>query len=160
MKQALLALFILGTITAIVGWFFDRALEIAWVTRLLAPAYFNGGKALAALEDNPKRGVLPDHPGFVPILDRWPGLKNKQAVAIIGRSAAYMEFGPKVESDIELIPYDANRNELPPRWTVSAAQKTLRQGAERRAFVVGAIVFFAGVTLSTVSGLIEFLTNR
>ncbi|TKS61505.1 MAG: hypothetical protein EWM73_02946 [Nitrospira sp.] len=160
MKRLLFLLFVIGTLGTIVGWFFDRALDIETVTRVIAPDYHHGEAALRALEANPRVALTREHPGFAPILTRWPNLPEPGRVATIGRSVAFMKFGPTVRNEIELIARDSERGELTPRWNLSGARVQLRDEAESTAFLWGTVIFFGGLCVSTISGVIEFWIDR
>jgi len=161
MNRRLLALLILGLLLAVSGWLFDRALEVQWLGRLLAPDYVEGTELLDHLEANDKLAVLSHHPGFWAVLQRWPGLQNKQGVHFISRSVAFMQFGASVTSDIELIARDGEQREIPARWRVAGARKQLLAEAKARVFWLGTVVFVLGIVVSAVSGIVQFLqTNR
>jgi hypothetical protein len=157
MNWPLLTLFVLGNILAILGWFFDRTREIDWLARVMVRDYVYGSRALDDLATDPKRAILPSHLGFNVLLTRWPNLPNKKAVASIGRSIAFTEFGPEVKNDIELIALDQALNHLESRWLFSSARQELQKQADKRIFIFGTIMFFLGIAVSIASGVIEFI---
>lgn len=157
MNHLFFGLFLVGILVAICGWFFDRALDIRWVSRLVAPEYVHGTAFLDRLEGNDKLAVTADHRGCPELLRRWPGLSNTASVRMVSRSVAFMQFGTSVAPDIQLIARAQDQSEIPPRWSMAAARKELGDEAKNRAFWVGAVVFFLGMAISLVAGTLQFL---
>ena len=142
-KWFLFSLFIIGIILAILGWLFDRVSHFPWLMRKISPDYVNGINVLDTLAENEKHAITTFHPGFNVILERWQGLNRKSLVTLIGRSVAYVGFGPQVTSDFELIAYDKDRSEITPRWKNSSARSLFVDEQNKRLFWIGTVVFLA-----------------
>ena len=153
-------LFISGFIIAIVGRFFDQVTELPWLLRMISPDYVNGINALDFLAQN-RRHILNSHdPGFIVILERWPNLNKKSSVALIRRSPPYQDMLHQVKSDFELIGFDSNTKEIGTRWEESLARSLLIKELNNKRFWMGTVVFYIGLGLTVVSGLLEFLTKK
>jgi len=160
MRRFLFLLFIIGVILAILGWFFDRLSYFPWLMRKISPDYVNGIDALDVLAADDKRDLTPSHLGFNAILERWPGLNRKSSITLIGRSVAYLGFGSRVTGDFQLIAYDKDRSEVMPIWKHSSARSLFVGEQNERLFWIGTVVFFSGLGIAFVSGLLEFLTIK
>jgi uncharacterized BrkB/YihY/UPF0761 family membrane protein len=160
MRWFLFSLFALGLLIAVFGWFFDRAANFSFLLKRIAPDYVHGINALGILAYNNKRALTSRHRGFIVLLSRWPDHPLISSVAFIGRSVAYMEFGPRVKNDFQLILRDAQQNEINPSWSEANARNSLENELNRKLFTIGTIIFFTGISVSFVSGLLEFLKNR
>ena len=153
------ALFLIGIILAIVGWFFDRAKLFNWLMMKIAPDYIFAQKALEDLKKDPKIALTKHHEGFQILLERWPNLSNKDSVEYIGRTAAFVSFGAQVKNDIQLIAYDNENKEIRERWSISNATVVIEEIVERRLFKIGAILFWIGIVVSIASHIISLKTN-
>lgn len=160
MKWILFILFIIGMILVILGWFFDRMSHFPGLMRRICPDYMNGITTLNTLARDNKVAITEKHPGFNVILKSWPGMTEKSRVRLIGRSAAYMGFGAQVTSDIQLIAFGEDHKEIGSRWKISSARSLLVVEKNKRVFWIGATVFWVGILISSVSGLLEFLAIR
>lgn len=153
------ALLLLGIGIAIIGWLFDRLSQIDWLLKRVNPRYYHGTQALRLLAENERRALLPKHPGFHILLELWPSTMPVGSVALLGRSVAFVEFGPTVSNDFELIKYDSARNEVSTRWKYSEAIKKLSEAHHKNIFWLGTVVFFLGITITLISGLINLFND-
>jgi len=144
------------------GWFFDRAPHFPWLINRLVPNDMKGLKALDELANNPNIAITALYPGFNQLLHLWQDMDNgtKAKVAAIKRSISYIQFGPQVTNDFELIPCDKDLAELIPRWHESSARAVLKSRIDRKLFRVGAIIFWSGIVISAVSGIIGLLEPK
>ena len=156
MNLLLFILSLVGLLVTLFGWLFDRALDISWVARLIAPAYFHAKAVLNQLEGNSRLAITADERGCVELLKRWPGLADITSVGMISRSIAFMSFGPTVTPEIELIARRADKSEILPRWRMAAARHDLEHEAKTRVFRVGAIVFSIGLAISLLAAVLQF----
>ena len=93
------------------------------------------------------------------LLEKWPELSDRSPIALIGRSVAFMELGPVVKNDFELIAMDENHNEVEPRWSEISARETLTQQNHRKLHRIGTGTFFVGIAISLFSGLARFIAS-
>lgn len=157
MRCLLFSLFIFGLILAVIGWFFEKAFRFAWLIKKFFPDQLNGLNALDFLASNVKHGITGENQGFSIILERWPQPENKESVQYIKRGPAYIKFGSQVENDFALVMYNEDMNKIEPVWTESSARHVLLQEIDKKLFWIGKVIFFCGIVISLVSGLIEFL---
>lgn len=150
--------FSVGIALAILGWFLDRISHFDWLMRLLAPQFFHGTKAIDELTSSASKRILPANPGFCVILQLWPSLLSHTSVATIGRSTAYLDIGSDelAVSDFDLVAYDASGKEIPSRWTAKTVRDIFTKELEKRFFWFSGAIFFLGIAISLVTGLIEF----
>ena len=160
MKYLLFSLFIFGLILAVIGWFFEKAFRLTWLMKKFFPDQLNGINTLDFLASNVKHGITSENPGFNVILERWPQSGDKDSVRYIGRGPAYIKFGSRVENDFALVMYDEKKNKIEPVWTESSAKHVLLEEIEKRLFWIGKCIFFGGILMSFVSGLLEFLKRE
>lgn len=160
MKSLLFSLFIFGIILAVIGWFFEKAFRFAWLMKRFFPDQLNGINALDFLGSNVKHEITPENQGFGVILERWPQPGDKDSVRYIGRGPAYIKFGSRVENDFALVMYDEDKNKIEPIWTESSARHVLHQEIDKKLFWIGKVIFFSGIVISFVSGLLNFLKDN
>ena len=127
---------------------------------LIYPNFVHTRDALDTLSTNNRVAINAKHPGFAPLLDAWPNLKDKSSVAKIGRTYAYIVFGPEVQNEVGLVAFNNRGQELQKDWTVRAAREVFSAKADTRVFRVGAIVFFIGTLVSVVAAAAEFLADK
>ena len=159
MGYLLFSLFLVGLILAIIGWFFEKAFRFDWLINKFFPNQSKGLKALNFLASNIKHEITKEHPGFNVIIERWSQKGDEASVEYIGRGPAYIKFGSRVENDFAVVAYDKNKNKIEPVWTESSARHVLLEEIDKRLFWIGKVIFFSGILLSFVSGLLEFLKN-
>ncbi len=159
MDTFLFIVFIFGLLLSIIGWFFDRASRFAWLMRLVTRDSFDGLNSLDLLAGNPSIGILSENPGFDVILDRWPELTDKNSVAIIGRGPAYQKFSAQVTAGFALTALDKDKNEIGV-WEEPFAREILLKEQDKMLFKAGTILFYIGVSIAFVSGLLDFLNGR
>jgi hypothetical protein len=159
MNTFLLIFFICGWLLSIVGWFFDRASRFTWLMRLVTRDSFHGLNSLDLLAENPSFEIIPEHPGFHVILERWPDLADKNSVAIIGRGAAYMKFGAQVTPGFALVALDKDKNKIG-AWEEPFARKILLKEQDKMLFKTGTIIFYIGISIALISGLLGFLNGK
>jgi len=121
------------------------------------PHQLNGLNTLNFLASNVKHRISQEHQGFNVILERWPQPDDKDSVRYIGRGPAYIKFGSRVENDFALVMYDKDNNRIEPVWTESSARHLILEEIDKRLFWIGKVIFFGGILLSFVSGLLDFL---
>jgi hypothetical protein len=155
----LLGLFLIGVALSVIGHMADRATHYPWLLSRIDPQYVSGTNALDVLAQESRRALTPQHPGFSVLLEKWPELSDRSLVALISRSVAFMELGPVVKNDFELIAIDENHNEVGPRWSELSARETLAQQNDRKLHRIGTGTFFVGIAISLFSGLARFITN-
>lgn len=160
LRRLRFSLLIIGLLIAVLGWFGDRAANFSFLLKVIAPDYVDGINALDILAENNKRAIIPKHPGFLVLLSRWPDRPLTGSVAYISRSVAYMEFGPRVKNDFQLILRDAQQNEIKPIWSEASARRLLKNELDKKLFIIGPVIFFIGISVSFISGLLEFLIKR
>jgi len=154
-----LLLLIVGLSLAIAGWFCDRLNNFPTLERLLAKRARDAIDALNLLATNNRHELFPAHPGFSVIVAAWPGLSGDANVAVIGRSVAYVQFGPTVENHFELIARSIENAELPPRWRYATAIELFKGQIAKRVFWLGAVIFWVGIAVSLAAGLLEHLSK-
>ena len=159
MDYLLLSIFILGIVLAILAWHVDKAKHFPKLLRIISSDYADGTWALDLLAENDKHVLPSEHPGFHVLIRHWPELQQKSAVTLISRSIAFVEFGPTVKSDFQLIPRDKNDNEPGARWSSDDARALLLDQFERKSFVFGTVFFYFGIGLSLAAGITEFMSN-
>lgn len=158
MKWLSFALLSLGLLISVIGWAFDRSTQIPWLHQWVDEDHYEGIDALEALSQNEKRALLPVHPGFWVLLQHWPSPVDITHVNQLRRSVAFTEFGPQIVNDFEIIAYDATQNEQQgERWRYSAAKTLLTEAYERKVFWLGAVVFFIGIAIAFVAGLVQMV---
>jgi hypothetical protein len=150
-----LTLLVVGLILTIVGWFFDRLVHFPVLERLIDKEACGAIDALGLLASDDRCGLLPELPGFRVIIAAWPNLSSSASASIIARSVAFVQFGPTVENHFELIARSAEDVELPPRWRYAPAMECFKGKIERRVFWLGTVVFWIGIALSLVAGLMD-----
>lgn len=153
------ALFIVGIIFTITGWFFDRAKSFNFLLSWISPEYVFAQQALADLKKDQKIALTKNHEGFEVLLKKWPDLSEKESVVYIGRSVAYMSFGPEMSSDIEIIAFDKDQNEIKNRWAMSNANATFESIIDKKLFIIGTILFWFGIVISVVSHILSSSNN-
>lgn len=159
LKITVHALFVLGIVITITGWFFDRAKSLNWVMSVIAPNYVSAKQALTDLKQNDKIGLTFQHEAFQILLDKWPKLSNKDSVRFIKRSIAFIAFKPEISNDIELIACDKDMNEIKERWRMSEASIAIESIIEGRLFSIGGTLFCIGIIVSAVSHVISSKFN-
>jgi len=142
---------------AVIGWFLDKAFRFKWLMKKYFSDQSNGIDALDFLASNVQHTVTLEHLGFSVIMERWPQAKEKDLVRYIGRGPAFIKFGSQIENDFAIVMYDEDKNKIEPVWTESSARHALVEEIDKRLFWIGKVVFFGGILLSFVAGLIEFL---
>lgn len=157
MKCLLFSLFIFGLILAVIGWFFEKVFHFTWLMKKFFPDQLDGLNALDFLSSDVKHRISEEYTGFRVILERWPQPGNTDSVQFIGRGPAYIKFGSQVENDFVLIMYDEGKNKIEPSWTESSARIMILKEIDKKLFWIGKIIFFCGIAISIISGLMEFL---
>ncbi len=150
----------MGLLIAIVGWFFDNLSRYPWLLEKISPHYYYGTDALNILKVDQKRVIIKEHNGFNVLLNRWPKLDDKSGVEYVARTAAYIEFGSVTKNEIQIMVLDDKGKEKGPRWTISSAENILLEEHRAKTFCFSGIIFFGGILLTFVSGLVEFLRNK
>jgi len=156
MRWVLLILSVFGIMLAIIGWGFDKATNFDFLIKRISPDYVDGINALDLLSENPARNLNSKHPGFTVLLDRWPDNPEKRFVFFISRSVAYIELGPRIKNDFQLILRDQQHNEIKPCWSEVAARSKLVDELNRKILKFGAIIFCLGVAISLISSILQF----
>jgi hypothetical protein len=151
--------FIIGILISIVGWFLDRANKFKWLMLKIAPDCIFAQRALDSLEADQKIGLTKNHKGFQILLNKWPNLISKQSVEYIGRSLAFIEFGPQVKNDIQLIAYDKEEKEVKERWSMLDARSSIEKILEKKLFKQGVYLFWFGIAVSVISYIISININ-
>lgn len=154
----MLLLFITGTVLEIIGWFFDKAANISWIMKFVCRNTYFGLKALDLLAQNTNGVLLPQHPGFDPIVRHWPQLADKNSVQSIGRGPAFIKFGAQAEPGFALIAYQGEIK-IDSVWEEASARKILLSEQDLKLFRYGALLFYLGLIVSIISGLFGLL-NR
>ncbi|MBM4465165.1 MAG: hypothetical protein FJ014_06400 [Chloroflexi bacterium] len=157
MKLITFGLLILGVALSILGWLFDRLSKLNWLLKLVASEQASALQALELLAQNARYLLLSKHPGFGVLISRWPGLSKRNSITGIGRSVAFIEFGQQVQNDFELIAYSAGKQEIDPRWRYSQAQQVMNAELDKQVFWGGTIVFYLGIVITLISGVVELL---
>ncbi len=93
----------------------------------VARDYVATKKSLEILKNNPKVALTKEDEGFTILLNKWPNLKEKSSVEYIGRTVAFVSFGPQVKNDIQLVLYDKNEEEIKNRWNMSEVEEILER---------------------------------
>lgn len=127
--------------------------------RLITRDSLYGLNSLDLLAENPSIGILPEHPGFHVILERWPELTDKNSVAIIGRGPAYQKFGAQVTAGFALVALDKDKNKIG-AWEEPFARKILLKEQDKALFKAGTIIFYIGILIALVSGVLGFLNGK
>lgn len=156
-KRILFALFIVGLVLTVTGWFFDQASHFPLVLETIAPDAASVVGALDAISEDAGLGIMPEHPSFDVLLKHWPDFPDNVSVARIGRSVAYTLYGGgQVENDFDLFAYDAARNRVGPSWRQSVARRLFQEEIDRKLFRNGSIIFWGGIIISAITGLLGF----
>lgn len=157
MEPFLFKLFLFGIFLSIVGWFLDKAHRFTWLMKLISRDAVNGLIALNALAQNTNIAVTPEHPGFNVILNHWPNLTDRDSVKLIGRGPAYTCYGAQVTTGFALVAEDENRNMIEPAWEEPSARTLFHKKLDLILFRLGAVIFFLGIGVALVSGILGFL---
>ena len=144
-------LFTSGIIISIVGWFLDRANKFQWLMLKISPDSVYALMALDDLTKDTKISLTQKHKGFNPLLKKWPDLKNKSRIEYIGRSVAFMSFGPEVKNDIQLITYDKDQKKIENVWSISEARCSFQNMSENKLFKMGTALFGFGLAITVIS---------
>jgi hypothetical protein len=160
MKSWRIWILVLGVILAVIGHFLDKATNFPWIVKAISSDSANGLKALDKLREDNRIGITPKHPGFSMLLKLWPNLDDKNQVKIIGRGGARLILEPWAKADFDLIAYDRNENIIEPKWKESIARQILIEEQKSLLFKLGELIFFIGITITLVSGFLEFQKSR
>jgi hypothetical protein len=145
---------------AIIGHYFDKATHFPWLVKAVSSDTVNGLNALDLFAQNRSIQILPLHPGFEVLLKRWPNLSDKDLVRKIGSGGPVLDVGARIKPDIVLIAYDLFGNVVEPKWRESLARQILLEEQSRSIFKRGETIFFIGIIIAFVSGLLKFPKNR
>src|SRR5579859_2571457 len=152
MDLSLLILSVFVALIAVMGWFIDRVLTLAWLRRYLVPRVDVGLKALDNLRLNPKLGIEKNDPAFKVLSDIWPKFPIELPVQAIGRTMAYVQFGSEVTNEIGLTLFGEGLNRIEGHdWTISKANDALINPLKKRFHCFGTILFFLGVAITLVA---------
>jgi hypothetical protein len=147
------ALFLSGLALMTAAWMFDRIAAFPWLLRWIAPSDAAARSVLDELAENARLGILSSHEGFAPLIALWPELHDRPKVTIIGRSAAFTEYGgPAVVNDFELIPYASPTEKLAPVWSARAARMLVQNRIDRKVLDMSRAVFLLGLAVAIVTG--------
>jgi hypothetical protein len=137
----MLILSLVGALLVVIGWFIDRALELDWLRRRLAVKAHIGLRALDALRSNPSLEIERNDPAFAVLSSIWPQFPTEPSIRAIGRTVAYVQFGPEVTNEIGLTLFGEDLERIEKHdWTISQAgdaligplKKRLHRGSSRR----------------------------
>jgi hypothetical protein len=160
MQLTVLALSLAGALLSVAGWAIERAFRFEWLRRLLCPKADIALRALDALRANPKLGFTHDDPAFVVLASVWPRFPHTLGIHAIGRTVAFVEFGPEVKNQIGLTLFDQKLNRIEGYdWTFAAATDALIAPTEKRFRYVGTTVFIVGITLTVVVAILRFASS-
>ena len=146
-----------GLVIAVIGWFFDKAATIPWMIKAVSKDTVNGLEILDVFGEQRGAAVVPIHPGFNVLLDRWPDLTDKNSVTKIDRTVAYMKFGAQVSGDFGLIARDKEGDIIEPTWQESEARQIFLHEQNHELSMIKNVVFWSGILITLIATLIGHL---
>jgi hypothetical protein len=57
------------------------------------------------------------------------------------------------------VAYDKSKNKIEPVWRESSAKFVFLEEIDKKLFWIGKVIFFSGILLSFISGLLEYLKS-
>ena len=160
MQLSVLILSIVGALLSVVGWSIERAFTVEWLRRRLCPRADTALRALEAFRGNPKLGIEHNHPAFAVLSAAWPNFPATPPIRAIGRTIAYVAFGPEVKNDIGLTLLDEKLARVEGHdWTISEANDALVAPIQKRLRYLGMTVFFVGVVITIVAAIVRFASG-
>ena len=157
MQPILLILSIAGALLSIVGWVIERAFKLEWLRRRFCAKADTALRVLDELRANPKLGLERDDPAFAVLSSAWPRFPSSPPIRAIGRTVAYVEFGPEVKNQIGLTLFDEKLVRVEGYdWTIAGAEDALVAPIEKRFRYIGITIFFIGVAITVVTAIVRF----
>ncbi len=160
MQLILLILSIVGALLSVVGWVIDHAFKLQWLRRRFFSRADIALRELDVLQANPQLGIRRSEPAFAVLSSVWPNFPSSPTIQAIGRTVAYVEFGPEVKNQIGLTLFDDKLVRVEGHdWTISGAEDALVAPIKKSLRRIGITVFFIGITITVASAIVGFAST-
>lgn len=152
--KVVLILFLLGTALSVVGWLFDKVGEVDALQASLFPEETKALRGIDYLAPDFNRTLNTQSIGFEELVEDWPGV-DSQTIVLVRRDGGTMELGTTGNAYFRMHAVTESDEEI--EWRSDHARTFFNESIDVAVFRYGAVIFFLGILITLLSGLIEFL---